>query len=355
MSKPRAFISYSHENRDAFDAVRAALESRGLDPWSDRDLTPHLVGFTEQIKSYIAHSHVFLPILTPESHARGWVHQEIGFAVAMKVPVVPICIGRLPDGMIQMSQAVVLNSVADGLGQRLERVPFDDLVADAGLHWQPPSESAAEIENRSELLERNADDARRFIGRKCVRQAGGFSSFSLPDEGPSHPHWTARWADKPRGANATILLRRERRALEAHARVGGCKLAVNVGLDTDKYYGVGAKHARLSILLAFLEGLQLAPGLVQVVLLNQYPPHSLVMVGDWFVAESRAGRFGRGFQQTLFTAHAPTVTRQVEEFDHEMRGWLKTQGTSAKDSRAWAIERLRAEIARLPPHPAWPR
>ncbi len=355
MSKPRAFISYSHENGDAFEAIRVALESRGLIPWSDCDLTPHLAGFTEQIKSYIAHSHVFLPILTPESHARGWVHQEIGFAVAMKVPVVPICIGSLPDGMIQMSQAVVLNSLADGLEKKLGRVRFEDLVAEAGLHWQPPSESALEIEDRALLLERYADEARRFIGHQCVRQAGGFSSFSLPDESSGHAHWIARWADKPRGANTATLLRRERRALEAHAKVGGCKLVVSLGTDIDQYYGLGAKHARFSIFLDFLERLQLAPGLVQVVLLEKYPPHSLLTVGDWFVAESRAGRFGRGFQQTLFTAHAPSVTRQVEEFDHDMRGWLDAQGTSAEDSREWAIQRLRVEVSRLEPHPSWPR
>ncbi len=355
MNKPRAFISYSHDNQDAYRAVHAALEANGLSPWSDCDLRPELVAFDDLIKTHIAHSHVFVPILTPESHARGWVHQEIGFAMAMRVPVVPICIGKLPDGMIQMMQAVVFEKLDGNLAPKFGQVDFIELVAGAGVHWQPPSESASEVEDRALLMERYADEARKFIRHQCVRQAGGFSSFSLPDEAPGHAHWKARWADKPRGEYSATLLRRERRALEAHAKVAGCKLVTNLGLDLDAHYGVGAKHARFSILLDFLENVPAAPGLIQVVLLDNYPPHSLVSVGDWFVAESRAGRFGRGFQQTLFTSHAPTASRTVEYFDHDFRGYLKDQGTSAEDSRDWAIERLRAEVAKMQPHPAWPR
>lgn len=355
MSKIRAFISYSHKDGEAFEAVRGALEAGGLNPWSDCDLRMHLTGFTEQIKSFIAHSHVFVPILTPESHARGWVHQEIGFAVAMKVPVVPICIGSLPDGMIQMSQAVVLKNPSDDLEQKLRKVNFDDLVSEAGLHWQAPSESALEIEDRALYMERYADEARKTLHPQCVRQSGGFSSFSLPDEPAGHPAWIARGADKPYAAHTATLLRRERRALGAHVKAAGCKLIVNLGIDIDSYCGAGAKHARLSTFLEFLENLQLAPGLVQVVLLEHYQLHSLVAVGDWFVAESLSGRHGRGFQQTLFTAHAPSVTRYVEEFDHEMRGLLEAQGISAEDSRDVAIRRLREELSKLEPHPAWPR
>lgn len=98
----RVFISYSHDDRSIFDAVRAALQSAGVEPWSDVDLTAG-TGFTEQIQTNISHSHVFVPILTPQSHARGWVHQEVGYAVAMKIPCVPICVGKLPDGMIAMA------------------------------------------------------------------------------------------------------------------------------------------------------------------------------------------------------------------------------------------------------------
>src|SRR4051812_41174276 len=107
-SNLRVFISYSHKNREAFEAVSEALRVLGLIPWSDQDLAAG-PGFTLQIQTKIAHSHLFVPILTPESHRRGWVHQEIGFAVALKVPCVPVCIGKVPEGMIAMAHAVVLD------------------------------------------------------------------------------------------------------------------------------------------------------------------------------------------------------------------------------------------------------
>jgi hypothetical protein len=43
----RAFISYSHLNRDVFGAVWAALQAVGLKQWSDQDLEAG-TGFTEQ-------------------------------------------------------------------------------------------------------------------------------------------------------------------------------------------------------------------------------------------------------------------------------------------------------------------
>ena len=51
--------------------------------------------FTERIKTLISHSHVFIPLLTEVSHTRPWVHQETGFAIALRVPVLPIAVDRL--------------------------------------------------------------------------------------------------------------------------------------------------------------------------------------------------------------------------------------------------------------------
>lgn len=353
MSRPRAFISYSHENRSVFEKLIPMLEAQGLEPRSDCNLNPGM-GFTEQIKLSIAHSHVFLPLLTPESHSRGWVHQEIGYAVAMKVPVVPICIGKLPDGMIQVLQAIVSSDAADELLGKLNKVRFAELVSEAGLHWQPSSECAAEVEDRAVLFQRYSNDARKFMGPQCVRQAGGFTSFSIPDESTGHFSWKARFGQKLPGPHTLGLLRRERQSLEEHARAAGCKLIVNLGHDHAHLYPGGSRHARCSILLSFLESLPATPLLGQVVLLERYQPYSLTAVGDWFFSESRAPTFGKGFQHTFFMAHAPTVSRLVREFDQEFEGLLAAQGISARESLEWAIEKLRTEIGNLEPDPSWP-
>lgn len=358
MTRYRAFISYSHDDQPALAAVRAALQACGLETRSSGDLAPG-EGFTGQIQTFIAHSHVFVPILTPASHQRGWVHQEIGFAVALRVPVVPVCIGRLPGGMIEALHGIELDSVDSDLSRRITRTVFDEAVADAMRRAAPLSEIASEVEDRAVLLERMADDAVRFTGRhQPVRQAGGFSSFSLPDEPPGHVSWVARWGNEPRGPYALDLLRRERRALQAHARRAGCRLIVNLGVNTDRHYGVGSRHARLSVLLDFLQELaggKRKPGQVQVVLVDRYAPESMIAVGDWFVAESRSGRLGSGYPHTTFTAHAPSVARRIERFDEELAGLLKARKVAPAASLDVAIERLRSEVAGAERHPDWPQ
>ena len=353
-SKFRVLISYSHKNLDAFEAISKVFESIGLIPWSDQDLDAGL-GFTEQIQKKIAHSHVFVPILTPESHKRGWVHQEIEFAVALKVPCVPICIGRVPDGMIALAHAVVLSNGFDPkeLNDKLRRVKYSQLVEDAAKQWGGPSDCAQEPEERALLIERYADEAFANWGACGVRMQGSLGSFSLPDEPPHHPAWIARYGNKPRGMNAYSCFRRERLALERHARVGNLSMILNVGLDIDKDYGEGAKRTRLCVLLQFLESLKGAKERVRIALVPSHPPDLFLSVGDWFIAESSAARPVRGVLQTVFTVHAPSVTRRLKDFDSDLDKLLALQDCRPEESLSWAVVRLREIISTLPRHPAW--
>jgi hypothetical protein len=82
-------------------------------------------------------------------------------------------------------------------------------------------------------------------------------------------------------------------------------------------------------------------------------PHVSLSVGDWFFAESLAGGPVRGVLHTVFTAHAPTVNRQVADFDHKLASVLKDHGLSASESRRVALEKLRKRIRELPAHPLW--
>jgi len=111
MDSYRVFSSYSHEDVDLAESIAYALNENGLTPLWDRHLSFGR-GFESQIKSFIAHSHVFLPVITASSSVRGWVHQEIGYATALRVPVLPVCQGRLPGEMLQMLHAVALGTDA---------------------------------------------------------------------------------------------------------------------------------------------------------------------------------------------------------------------------------------------------
>ncbi|HEY4308804.1 MAG TPA: toll/interleukin-1 receptor domain-containing protein [Pirellulales bacterium] len=348
----RAFISYSHLDGHAYAVVSETLRRVGLEAWSDKDLAAGK-GFTEGIQTDITHSHVFVPILTPRSHERGWVHQEIGYAEAMKVPCVPVCIGKVPEGMIAMRHAVKVDEELNDLERILQRVNFQQLVREAGREWVPRIGCANEPEKRAEMIERFSDEAISRFKPFCVRIQGSLNSFSLPDEPPDHPAWKARYGDKPRTPHAYEWYRRERQALERHAVKGGLKMIVNYGLDIDGAYGQGAKRSRLSILVKFLESSNLPNENASIALIDRHPPDMVLAVGNWFVAESLAGRPVRGVIGTVFTAHAPTVSRAVEDFDHKLATLLTAQGTSPVESRQWAIDKLRSVMDTLPRHSDW--
>jgi hypothetical protein len=347
----RVFISYSHADDQKFREVSAALERAGVKPWSDANLAAG-TSFSEQIQTNISHSHLFVPILTEQSHARGWVHQEIGFAVAMKVPCVPICIGRVPEGMIALAHAVVVDEALSDLDAKLKAVPFGALVEDAAKKWVP-CVAALEPEIRAEMITQYADNAHKKVGPGCVRVEGGLSSFSLPSETITHDSWKARYGDKPRSPFSLNLFRLERLALDRHAAVAGVRMIINSNLDLDSVYGTGATRTRLCLLTQSLESLRLPGDSVQIALAPELPPHLMLAVGDWFVAESFSAVPIRGVLHTAFTAHASAVSKRITDFDQRLATLLKEQGISPAQSKAKALERLRARIRDLPKHPAW--
>jgi hypothetical protein len=191
------------------------------------------------------------------------------------------------------------------------------------------------------------------IGLACVRIQGGMSSFSIPDEPADHPVWIARYGNKPRSPYAYQLFRRERIALQRHATSAGIRMIIGTGLDLDVEYGTGVTRTRLCLLAQFIESIDLAHDRVQLVLVERRPPQLTVAVGNWFFAESFAARPVRGVLHTVFTTHAPTVTRRVTEFDHDLASLLARQGTPPERSRTWVLERLKDRIRTLPSHPAW--
>ncbi len=61
MKSYRVFVSYSHENKDEAEKVRKHLKNIGTTSMSDHNLAPGM-SFTDEIKRYIAYSHLFIPI-----------------------------------------------------------------------------------------------------------------------------------------------------------------------------------------------------------------------------------------------------------------------------------------------------
>lgn len=343
MDPYRIFISYSHQDRMIAERVAKLLGELGFRPMWDKDLLPG-VPFTDQIKRGIAFAHVFLPLLTEASSKRPWVHQEIGYAMGLDVPVLPVAVGKLPGEMIQELQAVSISPDLDDLTVRLTAKVIKDVVSHAQATSRATFQCADLPEQRATILAQYANRVLELGAYGRIRQSGGFSSFCLPDKSVSHPGWPRREGRFPRSAAYRRLLREERRTLEQHARQSGCDLIIDLLSYQD--HEPDARKARLTTLLEFLECM--SDDKARVVIKRTPEIGNLLILGDWFAAESmaRARDPGAGFVQTVFTTHAPTVLDRLREFDEEFQELLADEGIQSQASRQVAIESIRVELAK---------
>ena len=310
----RVFISYSHSDLPLVERIVGAVERAGLEPiWDEKFMGGP--AFLDQVKLFIAHAHVFVPLLTEVSLNRGWVHQEIGYALAMGVPVLPVADGALPGEMIQGLNAIRVKP--DEVEKQLTKEIFERLIG----HHQDTSlahyHCAESLEERTTLIIRYANSVLNlFSGQTgCVRQKAALSSFHLPKEVVSHDVWKKRTGQVARSMYACKLLRRERVALEKHVKGSGCKLIIDPTLNFASF-GCDAKKVRLKTLLDFMYEYK-GDERVQVVLDKRVDEHAnITMVGDWFYCESITSS-QQGYRQTIFTRHAPSMLERIEEFDHE--------------------------------------
>ena len=167
--KYRAFLSYSHQDLRIAQAVDSILKRNGLRPMWDEHFA-YGQGFHEQIKKFIAHAHVFLPILTHSANQRNWVHQEIGYATALNVPVLPLAIGEVPGEMIHHLHAVRI--------EQNEAEQINGVLPDAALENLARALTLEEIER----LIRERSDTKR-VPFACAEHRGS-NSLCVPSLGP---------------------------------------------------------------------------------------------------------------------------------------------------------------------------
>lgn len=343
----RVFLSYSHADRPLVERLVRLLADAGLSPLWDDDLVAGS-GFSEQIQSFIANAHVFLPVLTAASTARPWVHQEIGFATALGKPILPVTLGGSPPGLISGVQAVCLREDLADAPARLSAESFRTLFA--GLPDRPAIyECTEDNARRALLLARYADGVWMIRRHGTIRQVISLSTFSLPDRGAADPVWRAYFPATPDDRLLFDALRWERVALERHARAAGCRLILDpVERLEDVYrrHGPGSVRARVSALLGFLRDGSAAD---VVVAINDDPdrPSSLTLVGDWFSSEAVSTGRARVLREAVFTRDARTVWQQVADFDSRIQELLAARGWEAATSRSRAVAYLQTYLDSL--------
>lgn len=341
--KFRVFISYSHADRETAERIVGVLDRNGLLPlWDDGFAVG--TGFDEQIRYFIAHSHVFLPLITDSSSSRGWVHQEIGYAMALNIPILPVVLGsELPQAMMQRLLAVRIDPDLQSIEQQLSYATFRDLVN----RFRDPSlaifECAPSTEQRAALFVQYSQTLEDMGVTGCVRQKGGLSSFHMPNKRVAHEVWSQRYGGSPPTVHHRELLLSELRSLQGHAAKAGCKLIVDPTIEYQEY-GNEARRVRLQCLISFLEAETVSD--VQIAVYPKMPGgESVTVVGSYFCAQAMSGDIGH-YRQTIFTRHAPSMNTVIERFDREFYELLDECGWTAESSRESAIGRLREEITK---------
>jgi hypothetical protein len=96
--KSRIFLSYSELDKNKLKALRSAINKReGLDPIIVSERRKVGQSLAEKVKQCMHEADCLMPILTRRSINSQWVNQEIGFAEAMKKPIVPLVEKSLLD------------------------------------------------------------------------------------------------------------------------------------------------------------------------------------------------------------------------------------------------------------------
>lgn len=342
----RVFISYAREDRKMIDSLVDVLQKIGIRVFWDKNIG---VGkaFSDEIKGLIAHTHIFMPVITKNSRNRPWVHQETGFAIALKIPVLPVIITENekekmePDIMIAGIQAIIIQNV-DDLKKKFEEVNLENLVIPVPARPASPFDITEWPEKRTELLAKYAN--REFIlgNYGCIRQRATFSSFYIPTTNQSKI-WEQVDGDQKRSDYYHYLLSEERRALEQHAQIKGCRLIIHPTI-TLHFCGNEAIKKRLERLLEFLD--VMPDDKIEVAISRASIRGNLTIVGDWFYAESRIPT-QEGFRRTIFDFHPPDVLRYIKQFDEEFKQLNKDVNLDRVSSREYAIAKIQKSINNL--------
>lgn len=340
----RIFISYSHEDVERVKLIARVIEKNGMEAIYDDKSGLHVgTGFKDEIIHFITHAHIFLPLLTEASLKRPWVQQEIGYAVASRVPTVPVAINCVPGEFLHGIQAIQLKTLEtaklrERLTEKALRICLQKSPVRGSLY-----ECADTTDERAILLAEYARAVTLTGGTGLVRQSGGLSSFHIPDENIDHPFWQLRYGKQHQSQFHRKVLLEERLALTEHAKKKGCRIIIDPDLGYE-FYGEDARRTRLETLLRFLHTMKSVR--CEVAMASIAMSESVTIVGDWFAAHSISGRMGDGYRQTIFTRHAPTIATMIEEFDRRFNQYL--YGAPASKSRKRAISEIERRIAKLP-------
>lgn len=332
----RVFISYSHEDIEIVEKLVKILEDNDLEVFWDKNFATG-IGFTMQIKNFISNAHVFVPVLTKVSSKRGWVHQEIGYAMALNVPVLPVMLDEVPGEMLSQLLAVQWTDNTDTMKKRLSHETFQNLVNHTQRNTTPFYECAEYHEERTMMLVKYASEIADMGIYGKFRQIAALSSFHIPNQPINNNAWKKRDLSYKASDFTKKWLLYERQLMEEHARSEGCKIIINPYLE---FGNPESKVARIKELITFLDSMP--DDKVDIAIDEKLIDRNLTIIGDWFAVESVSVSL-EGSNHSIFTRHAPTVRNKIQLFDQQFNHLNK--GIEEDSTRINTIETLERIIA----------
>ena len=116
----KTFISHKADAKALAAQVRDELGQFGFDAFvAHEDIEP-TKEWEKEILSALEEMELMIPLLTNSFRSSDWTGQEIGFAIAREVPIIPIRLDSDPFGFIARIQALSKSSESiDGLGREI--------------------------------------------------------------------------------------------------------------------------------------------------------------------------------------------------------------------------------------------
>jgi hypothetical protein len=102
----RLFITHTHANRERAGALRKTLAGWGVDAFVAHDTIEPTKEWQDEIESALRSCDALCVLMTPDLIQSRWCDQEVGFAVARSILIVPLKIGADPHGFIGKYQAL---------------------------------------------------------------------------------------------------------------------------------------------------------------------------------------------------------------------------------------------------------
>jgi hypothetical protein len=335
----RFFISYQREDQDKAQGVFDALKTAGHCPFLDVvDATPG-VSITKQLQTYISRAHFLVLIVTHDPiRQSAWVQQELGYALACNVPVVPILFGSASRDLFAMIAGTCSLPVPDDaqLATVLGQQNWNHIWRARQNRERAIFEFETASYRRPLLLADAASEIQKGYGCVVLRQRSALTSFSLPTS-LDDPNWKTV-EDRHEYAKHWLLCQ-ERIAVEDAS--SECRLII----DPEYFphgYSAAVQKAKLNTFRDYLA--KAKDNKVRVVIRGFTPAEGLTILGNHWVLQSAAVGPCEAKRQTLSTWHAWTVEEYCKHFDEEFDGLWSEQKQRWKKgrltSRSYTIARL---------------